>query len=162
MPRRSVVSSAWRCGDGGSMAGLIGEVDVSPIKMTAALRQLPRLGGGAAKKAKKAQKAAPTQRWRTLDSKSSIRELITNDPVDDSASSSRRDARAVLARASARVAIARTSHSFIVWSLQFDTKCRASSRESSDVTPSGSFHTSECRGGVERRQMELKGVAVGY
>jgi hypothetical protein len=25
---------------------------------------------------------------------------------------------------------------------------------------SGSFHTSECRGGVERRQMELKGVEV--
>jgi hypothetical protein len=86
------------------MAGLIGEVDVSPIKMTAALRQLPRLGGGAAKKAKKAQKAAPTQRWRTLDSKSSIRELITNDPVDDSASSSRRAVERAAERAWRQVA----------------------------------------------------------
>jgi hypothetical protein len=32
---------------------------------------------------------------------------------------------------------------------------------SSSSPASGAFYTSECRGGVQRRQMELKGVAVG-
>jgi hypothetical protein len=37
----------------------------------------------------------------------------------------------------------------------------ASRQTSSRFGISGSFHTSECRGGVERRQSELKGVEGG-
>jgi hypothetical protein len=35
-------------------------------------------------------------------------------------------------------------------------------RRSASTTTSGPFYTSECRGGVERRQLELKGAEGGY
>jgi hypothetical protein len=37
----------------------------------------------------------------------------------------------------------------------------SSSSDEKSVAASGPFHTSERRGGVQRRQLELKGVAVG-
>jgi hypothetical protein len=33
---------------------------------------------------------------------------------------------------------------------------------SAEAMPLGSFHTSDCRGGVERRQLALKGIDGGY
>eukprot|EP00982_Pelagococcus_subviridis_P015925 31439-Pelagococcus_subviridis.AAC.22 len=38
---------------------------------------------------------------------------------------------------------------------------RIGDRCAGDRGPLGSFHTSDCRGGVQRRQMELKGVDGG-
>ena len=78
------------------MAGLLGEVDLSPIKT--APRLLPSLGARAAKPKAVARKT-PTKCWRTLDSKSSISELINNVPADASASSSRRAAERAVERA---------------------------------------------------------------